>query len=370
MIFPDEMGRYADLIVELFRGIEEMILQDIARKIAKAAEMGAAGSLDFNVSALMDSGMSLRDIQREIAVLSSQNMEEVASLFERANINSFNRERQLYAVSGLNLQMTFAKQQILLQSIRTVGDHILSMTGSLGMLGQPLSVAYQNILNTAFLQVQSGAVSYNVAIRQSIRALSDMGLQRVVWQTGHVDNLDVAIRRAVLTSLQQVSNRISEINADEMGCNGWETSAHSGARPTHKDWQGRQFARFPHDTQGFPLFDAVVGGMMEDFNCRHSKWGIFLGIDAPALTQEELDSIDPPDFEFNGRIFNAYEATQMQRKIEREIRRTKREFYMFAEAGSLGDMVHAEDRLKDLNGLYRIFSRTAGLPLQRDRTRI
>ena len=376
MLMPLELDGYAQVIAGLYEGLEEYILKDVARRLDGAVrnvvERGAktAGTADFGVNALRDMGMSMAEIQSRVALARNQTVHEVEQMFIDANIRSFERERRMAQMQrSADIRLSADKMQFIRAAAQRVNQNLLSVTGSLGLLGMPLEGAYQSILDTALLKVQSGAVDYNSAIRQAVNALSERGLERINWRTGHRDNLDVAVRRAIRTSLSQITNRISELNADEMEADGWEISAHTGARPTHQEWQGRQFARYRHAAQGFPLYDDVVQDMMNDFNCRHSKWGIFLG-QKPLLSPEEVENIDPPPFEFNGRTYNAYQATQMQRKIEREIRKTKREIIMLEQTGNKTQLAISKSRLKDRNALYRTFSEAAGLPLQPERKRV
>ena len=85
------------------------------------------------------------------------------------------------------------------------------------------------------------------------------------------------------------------------------------------------------------------------------------------FTDEELENIDPPPFEFEGKQYNAYAATQKQREIESSMRKWKRR-----QAGAVTDEEKAacRTRLRRLNQKYREFSKAAGLPEQRERLKV
>lgn len=74
-----------------------------------------------------------------------------------------------------------------------------------------------------------------------------------------------------------------------------------------------------------------------------------------------------PKTVFEGKEYDDYAASQMQRKIEREIRKWKRR-----EAGAVTDeeKAAAKTRLRRLNKKYREFSRAAGLPTQPERIKV
>lgn len=72
----------------------------------------------------------------------------------------------------------------------------------------------------------------------------------------------------------------------------------------------------------------------------------------------------------DGKPYTAYETTQMQRRLERTIRKQKRRVNAFKDAGLEEDATAAKARLRKLNAKYSEFSEAAGLPEQRERTRV
>lgn len=80
-----------------------------------------------------------------------------------------------------------------------------------------------------------------------------------------------------------------------------------------------------------------------------------------------MKSENRPKVEYDGKIYDMYQCSQVQRKLEREIRKWKRR-----EAGAITDdeKAAAKTRLRRLNKKYREFSKAAGLPEQRDRMKV
>ena len=109
--------------------------------------------------------------------------------------------------------------------------------------------AYQWALDNAVLQVQSGAISYNQAIRYAVKQLANSGIKVAEYESGHRDQIDVAVRRAVMTGVNQVCQRYAEQSMDYLETDLVEVSAHIGARnidgpngwENHERWQGRCF---------------------------------------------------------------------------------------------------------------------------------
>lgn len=73
---------------------------------------------------------------------------------------------------------------------------------------------------------------------------------------------------------------------------------------------------------------------------------------------------------FEGKTYTAYEATQEQRKVERTIRKLKREKAAYSAAGLTDEEQAVNIKLRRLNAKYKAFSKAAGLPEQRERMKV
>ena len=138
--------------------------------------------------------------------------------------------------------------------------------------------------------------------------------------------------------------KLQDTLADELGSDLVETSAHSGARPSHAEWQGKVFSRSGTHPK-YPDFKKATGyGTGEGlggWNCRHSFFPYFDGM-KQVYTQAELNEMNAKNIEYNGKMYSEYEATQIQRGYERNIRRSKREIA----ASKAADLPDVEQRAK------------------------
>lgn len=106
---------------------------------------------------------------------------------------------------------------------------------------------------------------------------------------------------------------------------------------------------------------------------RHSYWPYIEGVSERTYTDAELEAMKPenrPKIQFEGKEYDDYQATQMQRRVEREIRKQKRLKTAYEAAGLTEDAQAANIRLRRLNQEYKAFSKAAGLPEQRERMRV
>lgn len=207
----------------------------------------------------------------------------------------------------------------------------------------------------------------------TVKRLADSGIRFVNYESGWVNHLDVAARRAVLTGVNQMSRQMTDQLADEMGCGFFEVTAHAGVRPSHREWQGQVYHR-GGAKDGYADFGSSTGlGTVEGLcgaNCRHSYAPFFPGISVRAYSAEALRNIDPTDFTYNGRIYTAYEATQKQREMETAIRKTKRNLICFDAAGLKDDYTVEAIKLNQQRRRYTEFSKAAGFAQQKERTQI
>lgn len=190
---------------------------------------------------------------------------------------------------------------------------------------------------------------------------------------GVVNRLDVAVRRAVLTGISQVTGKISEHNAAELETDIVEVTAHAGARPDHAEWQGGWYSLSGKSKKYRSLAEATGYGRVDGLkgaNCRHDFFPVIEGVDVPLYTKEELANIDPPPFEYNGKRYTYYEATQKQRSMERAIRKTKREILAADKSGDKDRFTEKSIRLRRQREEYDKFSKSAGLLTQNERNQV
>ena len=130
-------------------------------------------------------------------------------------------------------------------------------------------------------------------------------------------------------------------------------------------YQGRQFSK-----QEFENIQESLHREFGMWNCRHTIFPIILGLSQPLYTEEERQQIIAQSTEvkeFEGKTYTAYEATQLQRRIETEIRKRKDRAILAKEAGD--DISRKVEQLKinQLQNKYLELSRAFKLPLAKDR---
>lgn len=286
--------------------------------------------------------------------------------------DSFELDKMTDEINAVARQTKQAFQNI----TQSLGFAYRAMDGSIQF--SPIADMYQHILDNAELRILSGSESYEVAITDAVKELADSGLQYVEYASGYHSRIDVAVRRAAMTGVTQVSGAYSENLADELDTPYREVSAHRGARDkgtgfvNHKSWQGKVYS--VRDNDIYPNIYTVCGlgdvAGLEGSNCRHMHFAFFEGISERTWTDEQLAEIDPPDFEYEGKTYTAYEATQKQRQIETAIRNLKRKEICYDAQGNQDAYDDAVIKHRRLFKKYEEFSKAADLPMQTERMQI
>lgn len=177
-----------------------------------------------------------------------------------------------------------------------------------------------------------GEMAYEECVRRIVGECAKRGVKVVDYASGRRTSIDVAARRHVVTQVQQAAASRSLAASASMGEGLVFVTSHVGARPSHREWQGRPFAAHgPITVDGVTYQDlaeatgyGTPGGLC-GANCRHS-FGPWMHWQEPpySRTPDEDAGLDPDE---------AYKATQAQRANEREIRSAKMEADALREAG-------------------------------------
>ena len=383
MLTPDYLQGAPAELEELFLRLEEDIIADICRRIAKAGYL--TDSAEHQVLRLRELGAGTEYIKQKISEYSELSDEAVDRLFFDAAQTSDEFYKKAYAQANVGYtpyEYNDFFQQAVTASVNQTKGELRNFTQSMGFSyrgsnGQVrfhgAAEAYRDCLDYAYMQVMTGAADHNTAVRNATRRLTEGGLQFVDYASGVRCHADVAARRAVLTGLSQMTGKVSEHNAAELGTDIVEVDAHAGARPDHAQWQGKWYS-LSGKSKKYPSLKAVTGygtvTGLKGANCRHDFYPVIEGISEPSYTEEELKYIDPPPFEYNGKTYTYYEATQRQRAMERSMRKTKREILAADATDDKDRFTEKSVLLRRQKDEYGRFSKAAGLSVRNERAQV
>lgn len=362
MLTPEQLAQIADkaTIRKLYDQLQEDIIADMARRISK---------MDFGSYTTMWELQKLEAINAErdyivqrLAETTGKSKSEIIAILNTGCSTALGSDDKVYRLAGYNplpLAKSPALQALIWAGYKKTLGTFQNLTRT---TANTATRQFEDALDRAYMQVTSGGMSYQQAVKGAVLDLAKNGLATVQYQTGHVDYMDVAVRRAVLTGVNQTALKIQDARADEFGCDLVEVSAHYGARPTHAEWQGRIYSRSGKsrkykdfvETTGYGSGDGLGG-----WNCRHSFGPFFEGISKPTYTEKDLREINSKTVEYNGQQMSLYDASQKQRANERQIRALKREQAGLEGAGQ--DASEVKAKLRDAQAKQRDFCSQTGL---------
>lgn len=369
---PKYLDSLPNTLVDMYAAVEIDILEDMARRIS-TYDYFIPAALHQNQK-LQELGMVQSHIIEALAGMTGKTQQEIVDLLAEASAVAieddveYYTQAEVYEPSKVN---TEALHQQLNAGLLQTQQAFKNITGT---TANTATKQFEDSLDRAWTQINSGGMDYNTAIRRAIEDLSEKGVGAIAYKSGRVDSLEVAVRRAVVTGANQTAAKTQEVLADELGVELVEVSAHGGARPEHAKWQGKVYSR-----NGDVEIDGVKyedlrkatgygsGSGLGGWNCRHTFHPYVHG--APRTwSDKELKALDKKDISYNGENYTEYEASQIQRGLEREIRKQKRKIAAI-EAGG-GDASAERKKLRQANKAYTDFTEQTGLKKQTARTKV
>lgn len=373
MLPPSALDRLPDAFVALWQGVEDEILKDIARRIAKTGTI--TETANWQLWRYQQTEALRADVVKLLAKYSGKSDTAIRQLLLQAATEAMEREDAIYYHYGREptpLEESAALNNLLDAGARQTAGTWKNLTAT---TANTVTGQFERTLDAAWAKVSTGAFDYKTAVKQAVDSLAD-GMKFVTYPTGHKDSIEVAARRAILTGVNQTAGKLQVTRADEMGVEFFETTAHGGARPSHAEWQGRQFHRggaVDYMGKHYPDFEAATGygtgAGLCGWNCRHTFFAVFpeLG-DPPAWTRDQLEELNARNIEYNGKKYTRYEISQMQRARERNVRRWKKRY--LAEDAAGVDTTDSAVRLKAARQSLAEFAQATGGRVDSARTSV
>jgi hypothetical protein len=372
MLTADYLDVLPGPIIELYEEYQQSVINDIARRLAKMDY--ASPTAAWQMQRAIESGKLYEGILEKLASITGKSESTLRDLFKNAGVKAMAFDDDIYRRAGLQplpLNLSPAMTQVLSAGLARTQGLMRNLTQTTAVTGQD---AFISAADLAYMQVSSGAFDYNSAIRQAVSKVASEGLSVINYASGRREQLDVAMRRTVLTGINQTSSQLQMARAVEMNTDLIAVSAHIGARNTgtgpanHESWQGKvykvngQTAKYKNfaETTGYGTGEGLGG-----WGCRHSFYPFFEGISENAYSREELKLFANKTVTYNGKEISVYEATQIQRGMERKVRYFKRQAGALKAAGL--DASKEIDKLKLWQGNLRSFTKQTGLPRQYSR---
>lgn len=366
----------ADKIAARYIGLEERILQDIARRIKKVGEI--TSTADWQINRLQILGYSSEDIEREIKKTLDASYPEMFELYDKVIDWEYVRNKDVYEQINAefilfekNEQLKQITDAVIQQSLEDLENVTKSLGFYLDYNGRkvltPLSQVYTNYLDNACFDIVTGAFDYGSVLRRVVTQLTNSGLRKIEYGSGYASRVEVAARRAVMTGVANLTGEIADYNAKKLGTEYFEVEWHAGARPTHAVWQGQVWTKEQlYSVCGLGTVTGLLGA-----NCYHTYYPFFPGISERNWSDdwlEEQNRKESKPKEFRGKEYALYEAKQRQRQMETAMRAQREKVQMLQNGGAdRQEVMLQKAKYQGQLNEYAAFSRKMGLKEERER---
>ena len=357
-----ENQQLAEPVDGIYIDLEAQILQNIARHLQgweqpidtdrwlmqKLAEIGKLNQENIRLIAKM-SGLSQTAAERmlnEAAQDAIDNMEPGLRYMARRGL----AEEAVQADKSKNVKRvvhSFRKQA---KDTLNMCNTVMLYKASEKYKGLVSNIAQEawNILNSGAGGVVSGIESRQQAVRRCIRQLNDKGIPAFVDKRGREWTPEAYVNMAMRNTARSTAEEVQDARIRDAGCHLIQIDSHSGARPKcakdqgkifdlnngsgyTEDLHGKKIQYYPWKSSSYGEPDGILG-----INCGHHKWPFIPGVNIQRHFPTE-------DMNANDKL---YKQTQVQRALEREVRKQKRECMMLDAAGDQEGFEEASVKLK------------------------
>lgn len=403
MLSEEIIEKLTERLVNRIEKGNAYVLEQIGESIKKIGTLSPSKAQELGQ--LIKYGGSYEKIARKLAEITNLNVNDIYKIFEEVAKHDYKFAKQFYDYRGIDY-IPWEKNKALQEQVRALAtiaakDYInLSNTRAFTkkdrfgrVIYTELSRAYQDAIDEAVLAVSQGKDTFQEQMYKTIKELGTSGLKTVDYASGRSMRLDSAVRMNLQGALRNLHNEIQQQFGEEFGADGVEISVHSNPAPDHADAQGRHFSYEEYYAlQGSGIAKDYTGKIIDmttmtkagnvnhrpisDYNCNHYVFSIVLGVSKAEYSNEQLQKIiddNNKGFEFEGKHYTNYEGTQLQRRLETEIRKWK-DAKIIARASTDDDreklILESQNKITQLTKKYKELSDVSGLPTKMERLRV
>lgn len=391
--------RIIDKLVErLVNRIEEgntYVLMKIGESIKKVGGLTPTNAI--KLQNILKYGGNYDKIVEKLSKITELNVKDIYEIFEEVAKSDYEFAKQFYDYRDVKY-IPYEENYVLQNEVKALANitanEYVNFSNTLAfskrvngkIVYSDIARTYQDVIDRAVLSVSQGKTTFDDEMYRVIKELSNSGIKTVDYASGRSVRLDSSVRQHLKGALRNLHNETQSIFGKEFGSDGVEVSVHLNPAPDHEQVQGRQFSKeefekFQNNQDSIDYSGKVFSKDFEghdrrsisEYNCYHYIFDIILGVNKPQYSDEELQEIidnNNDGFELDGVHYSNYEGTQLQRKLETEIRKQK-DLQIMAKVSGVKDLVEeSQKKISQLNKKYKELSVVSGLPTKIDRMRV
>lgn len=392
-ITPEEILKLSEPIEQVYSNIVDALLVNMAKhfnsgyslttqqwEIRKLSELGQLNKESIAIIAKMTGQVpEMVQVALENAVLdATRDVEpELKKAVKKGAVQAAAADNVLASQSILDALRAYEQQAeqklnlvntTMLESTLTQYRKVITNTATIERQMQNA----QQILNQETGKVLTGIESRQTALRQALGQVHKEGITGFYDRAGRAWTPEAYVNMDIRTTVHNTAIETVKIRQQDYGVEIFRVSRHGGARPLCYPYQGRYFSwdnssgTF-YDGEGkqhryYPISSTSYGKPAGLFgiNCGHHPITVIPGVSIPRDRAKQ-------DKEENDQ---AYQLSQQQRKLEREIRYAKQREAMCRAAGDIEGANKAKAVVKQKQADMRTFINKTGRTRRTDREAI
>lgn len=359
----------------------------------------------YQLQQILKFGGDYNKIAQKLADVTKLNVKDIYEIFEEVAKKEQDFAKKFYDYRNIGY-IPYEQNVALQRQVRAIAsltaNTYLNISGTLGyalktprgVMFTQLSKVYQETIDTGVMSIAQGKETFLEEMTNIIKQLGSSGLKTVDYASGRSVRLDSAVRMNLKDGLRTLHTEMQMQFGEEFGADGIEITVHSYPAPDHELVQGRQFSTIRMNGELSEWEKLQDGQKAKDYkdkeytldhdnngsyrpisklNCYHTVFDIILGISKPQYDDEYLQKViddNEKGFDFENKHYTMYQGTQLQRKIELEIRKTKDIEMMASTAGIEELITDSQKKIRQLTTKYIQLSKISGLPTKIDRMKI
>ena len=351
----------ADRIVDTYRRINTRFLITVGERIK---EIGLARPKELHqIEQILACERDADRIIREIANAAGASKERIKKLLNRSAKDDLDFAKVYYKFRDMpipNLTDNEKLMTVVNAVARHVGDQIdnLSLTTAVKLRtafgtdsSYTLAGGYRKIVSEAILAAQNGIVDYNTAIRSTLRSLADGGIKVIEYESGYMRRIGSAVRMNVLDGVRQLNQQMQDMIGEDIGADGVEISAHFTCAEDHLPYQGKQYS--------LADFEDLQNSLRRPFgqwNCRHKRFAVILGISKPVYSADDLESMrkfNRKKITIDGEPMNIMQARQILNALATQREQQQDRLSLFKSSGDSLAESEAQDKITAIDSRYK-----------------
>lgn len=411
MLSEEVIDKVVERLVNRINKGNEYILKRIGESVKKIGTLSQSEAEELKVM-IMYGGDYDKMISR-LSEITNINEKEIYEIFDEVAKKEYGYAKKFFDykdMSYIPYEETALKNQVdALAKITANTYKNFSNTSLIGfnafdeagnLVFKDLRETYIDIMDQAILNVGQGKQTFDEAMYETLSQLGKSNLQTVEYESTYIDkdgnerhytrSLDSAARMNLKDGLMNLHNTVQEEVGRGFEADGVEITVHGNPAPDHADVQGRQFSNKEFEKLQSKGYAKDYKGKEVDmrtyskkghmsfrpismYNCYHTVYSIVLGVNDPQYSNKQLEEMKEESnskVNFEGRDYTKYQCTQLQRRLESEIRKSKNEQILGRSSNNTELIQKSQERITKLTKKYRDLSKISKLPEFMERMRI